>query len=167
MAKSDKSLSITVSVDPKGLVPFMKTIRENQARALDNIDKMIANMEGAGEAVSDPEIFIIDAAALPAEYYLRESVQAAILDEIRKDYANTNQLPAGASLKNEVEARSGETQTISDQKNDSVEPGAGSEDPERGPDNGSETGGGDSDISGQPGESNRDSGSESGKGPSQ
>ncbi len=112
------------------------------------------------------EIYIIDAAALPAEYYLRESVQAAILDEIGKDYKKTNQLPAGASLKNEVEARSGETEKISDQKNDSVEPGTGPENPESGSDNGSETGRSDTDTSGRSSESDRDSQSESSQGPS-
>lgn len=144
------------------------SIKQHKAiRALSReyAEKVLAIVEDGEPEISTPEIFIIDAAALPAEYYLRESVQAAILDEIHKDYQKTNQLPAGASLKNEVEARSGETQEISDKTDDSVERGTGSEDPERGADNGSETGGGDPDPSGRPGESDRDGQSESGKGP--
>lgn len=167
MAKSNNEVSITVQVDPAGLVPILEVIRDDQEKALRNTEQMIANLRTDKSVVPDPEIFVIDAAALPAEYYLRESVQAAILDEIRKDYKKSNQLPAGASLKTEVEARSGETEKISDKENDSVERGTGSEDPERGADNGSKTGGGDPDTSGLSSESDRERKSESGKGPSQ
>ena len=166
MAKSNAGeVTIEVKVDPASVIRLLEPMREHHEEALKNIDTLIAKYRG--EAPAEVEIFIIDASALPVEYYLRESVQAAILNEIRKDYQNTNQLPAGASLKNEVEARSGETQEIPDKTDDSVERGTGSEDPERGPDNGSETGGGDPDPSGQPSESDRTSGSESSKGPSQ
>lgn len=146
------------------------SIKQHKAiRALSReyAEKVLAIVEDESPETSDSEIFIIDAAALPAEYYLRESVQAAILDEIHKDYQNTKQLPAGASLKNEVEARSGETQEIPDKTDDSVERGTGSEDPERGADNGSQAGGGDSNSSGQPSESDSERGSESSKGPRQ
>lgn len=165
MAKSNAGeVTIEVKVDPASVIRLLEPMREHHEEALKNIDLLIAKYRG--EAPAETEIYIIDAAALPAEYYLRESVQAAILAEIRKDYQNTNQLPAGASLKNEVEARSGETEKISDKEDDSVERGAGSEDPERGADNGSETGGGDPDPGGQSSESDSERGSESGKGPS-
>ncbi len=143
-----------------------KQHKQVRALAREYGEKVLAIIDGDDSTAPDQEIFIIDAAALPAEYYLRESVQAAILEEIHKDYAISNQLPAGASLKNEVEARSGETQEIPDKTDDSVERGTGSEDPQGGSDNGSETGGGDPDPSGQPGESDRNSGSESNPGSS-
>lgn len=165
MAKSNAGeVTIEVKVDPASVIRLLEPMREHHEEALKNIDLLISKYRG--EAPAQAEIFIIDAAALPAEYYLRESVQAAILSEIRKDYENTNQLPAGASLKNEVEARSGETEKISDKEDDSVERGTGSENPERGADNGSETGGGDPDPRGRSGESDRDSQSESSQGPS-
>lgn len=167
MAKSNAGeVTIEVQVDPASVIRLLEPMRDHHIDALKNIDTLIAKYQGVA-VPEEAEIFIIDAAALPAEYYLRESVQAAILDEIRKDYKKSNQLPAGASLKNEVEARSGETEKISDKEDDSVERGTGSEDPERGADNGSETGGGDPDTSGRPGESDRDGKSESGKGPRQ
>jgi hypothetical protein len=167
MAKSNNEVSITVQVDPAGLVPLLEMIRDDQEKALKNTEQMIANLRTDKSVAPDPEIYVIDAAALPAEYYLRESVQAAILGEIRKDYKKSNQLPAGASLKNEVEARSGETEKISDKKNDSVEPGTGPENPGGRENNGSETGGGDPDTSGLASESDSERSSESGKGPSQ
>lgn len=153
------SIEVEVTITPAQ----KKTIQKVANKFADEIQEIIS---GPAKS-SEPEIFIIDAAALPAEYYLRESVQDAILAEIRKDYQNTNQLPAGASLKNEVEARSGETEKISDQENDKSERGTGSPDPEIGSDNGSETGGGDPDTSGQSGESDNERGSESSKGPRQ
>lgn len=166
MAKSNAGeVTIEVKVDPASVIRLLEPMKEHHEEALKNIDILIAKYQG--EAPAETEIFIIDASALPVEYYLRESVQAAILNEIRKDYQKTNQLPSGASLKNEVEARSGETEKISDKEDDSVERGTGSEDPERGANNGSETGGGDPDTSGQPSESDSVSGSESSQGPRQ
>lgn len=107
----------------------------------------------ASETVKDPdaetpEIFIIDPAALPAAYYLRESVVAAVKAEILRDHQAGQPLPAGASLKNEVEARHGETDQISDKTDDNSERRTGSEDPKSGGDNGSETGSSSPDPSG-------------------
>jgi hypothetical protein len=142
------SVSITVKLDPRGLVPLLKTIRDNQAEALKNTEKMIANLETPGESFPDPEIFIIDLAAIPAAYYLRDSVVEAVRAEILRDYQNGQPIPAGASLKNEVEARSGETDKVSDPSDDNTEQRTGSEDPASSADNGSEAGSSSPDPSG-------------------
>lgn len=160
-----KDQTINVKLDPSALIPILEIIRDHQAEGLKATEDILAKLRNGESTPEIPQIFIIDSAALPVEYFLRESVLDAVRDEIARDYQNTNQLPSGASLKNEVEARSGETQEIPDKTDDSVERGTGSENPGDGSDNGSETGGGDPDPGGQSSESDSERRSESRKGP--
>lgn len=142
------SVSVTVKLDPKGLLPLLRTIRDDEADSLKKLDALIANLETPGENVPAPEIFIIDAAAIPAAYYLRDSVVEAVKAEILRDHKNGQPVPAGASLKNEVEARSGETDKVSDPSDDNTEQRTGSEDPASSANNGGEAGSSSQDPSG-------------------
>jgi len=148
MAKS-KNLEVTVEVkvDSESIVKLLEPIRDHHVEALKNIDSVIAKYKGE-EPDDHEKIYIIDAAAIPAGYYLRASVVEAITLEIAKDYLLTGELAAGASLTNEVEARHGKTDQISDQENDNSERGAGSEDPNDSENNGSGAGSSDPDPSG-------------------
>lgn len=164
MAK-DNSVEVKVKLDASALIPVLEIVRDHQREGLEATEKLIAKIQGGEKIEQIPDIYIIDSSAIPVEYFLRESVLDQVKVEIGKDYKATKRLPAGASFKNEVEARSGETQETSDKKNDDLEPGTGSEDPQGGGDNGSGAGGSDSDTSGLPGESDRERGSKSNKGP--
>jgi len=148
MAKSKSNeITIDVKVDPAGLVALFESIREHHVEQIQNLDKFIAKYKGESGPQDEAQIYIIDAAAIPAAYYLRESVQAAIKAEIAKDYQLGQELPAGASLTNQVEARHGKTDQISGPEDDNAERGTGSEDPESSKDHGGSAGSSDPDPS--------------------
>lgn len=149
MAKSrDIAGTITVKVDPSALLPLFESMRDDATDRAIELNKFIKKIKGGEVPSETPEIYLIDAAALPAAYYLRDSVQEAILSEIRKDYEITKQLPPGASLSNQVEARDGKTEEISSPEDDNSERGTGSADPDGSGDNGTPAGGSDPDPSG-------------------
>ena len=84
--------------------------------------KMLGNFEPS----EDPEIRIIEAASLPAAYYMRDSVMEAIKTEILKDHKAGQPIPPGAELINQ-EDPNGQTEKISDLENDNDERGDTSE----------------------------------------
>lgn len=109
---------------------------------------------------NNPDIRIIDTAALPASYFMRDSVLEAVRAEIIKEYKANGTLPRGVELIGE-EADNGETKEISDPTIDSNERGDGPETPGNGDDNGSQTGGGGEDNSGDSTPESGDDGSTS------
>lgn len=114
----------------------------------------------------EPEIHIIEQSAIPAGYFMRPSVQEAVLAEITKDYKATGQIAPGAELIGQEEESDGETKEISSPEDDSVFGGAGSEPSQDGSDNGSSASGSGEDNNRQPDPEHSDSGSEKSQKPS-
>jgi hypothetical protein len=118
------------------VIPGLETLAHEMRSKSDQILKAVAKFK-TGE--TDPEIRIIDTAALPASYFMRDSVLEAVRAELLSDYKKTGELPRGVELIGE-EAPNGETKEIPDPTIDSDERGDGPTTPGNGDDNGSQTG---------------------------
>lgn len=149
--KKNKEISITVQVDPAGLIPLLEMIRDDQSKALSNTEQMIANLRTDKRVPAEPEIRIIEQGAIPAAYYYRPAVVEAIRQEIIKDHKAGQPIPPGVELINQEEdAQNGKTEKISDPENDSTIGGDGSEPSPDGSNDGSQnSGGGSSDPGGE------------------
>lgn len=113
----ESSVTVKIKVDKKS-IDALKAFADAGQKAQAVADKLILDFEGAPES-KEPEIVIIEQSAIPAGYFMRPDVQAAVLAEIIKDYKATGQVAPGAELISQEEESDGETEKVSDQKNDS------------------------------------------------
>lgn len=157
MVKKSAEIEIPVTINPEGMIVFLEGLKKFHSEQLKQIEQAISNFSGEKIKAEDPEIRIIEMGALPAAYFMRDSVIAAIHAEIVQDIKNNQPVPNG------VEVINGETNQISDSEDDQSQRGDGSESPKDGSNNGSAAGSSGEDHNRQSDQEHSDSGSEKSK----
>lgn len=138
MAKSSKKIDeLFKDKDPEQIVAGLKamvTLGDSMSRTA---SKLLKQFEGE---TPENEVAIIDAAAIPAAYFMRDSVLEAVRLELIKDIKNNQPVPPG------VEVLNGETEKVSDPESDKSKQGPGSKSQKNSSDNGPpDSGSGESD----------------------
>lgn len=105
MSQDKTSIEIPVTINTDDMVLFLWELMESLADQVQQLEKAITKF--SGKDFQNFEIRIIDTAALPAKFFVRRRVLAAIKEEIINDINKGQAVPPG------VEVIDGKTDQVS------------------------------------------------------